>query len=186
MVIYHSVDISFLNGGAMHHRIIRAISIAVIIVAVGFLGYVAYSKATTPRPTVPVVAAFHPSTEQPQVVRTAKPAATRAPQPTPAVTRPVPTPAPQATPQPTSRPTPTPTATACKSLYCNPWGYNFLCCNNIDNPPTNFCAYFPCTQNFWNGTGAVVECKDGKYAKDYGDPFSCAGYGGDSRLLYAP
>lgn len=164
----------------MHHRIIRTVSIVILIVAVSFLGYVAYSRANTPRPASVV---FHPS-EIPQVVRTAKPVATHAPQSTPISTRPVPTAAPQATPQPTSRPTPAPTA--CKSLYCNPWGYNFSCCNNIDNPPTNFCSYFPCTQNFWNGTGAVVECKDGKYAKDYGYPFSCAGYGGDQRLLYGP
>lgn len=169
----------------MHHRIIRTISIVVIIAAVSFLGYVAYTRVGTPQPPVPTSVAFHP-TELPQVRRAAKPAETRATKPTPIITRPIaqPTPASQATPQPTRRPTPTPTA--CKNIYCNPWGYNFSCCNNIDNPPTNFCAYFPCTQNFWNGTGAVVECKDGKYAKDYGYPFSCANDGNDSRLLYAP
>jgi len=90
---------------------------------------------------------------------------------------------------------PTPTATKIPPIVApvpsdgapaNPWGYNFTCCKFIYWPPPNFCSYFGCIGNFWNGNGYVIQCKDGMFSKSGGIRGSCSYHGGNNRPLYAP
>jgi hypothetical protein len=103
-------------------------------------------------------------------------------------------------PQPTGTPRPRPTNTAtrpantpCPDPACNPWGYNFSCCNYITSPQSAFCSYFACIgtppnyTNFWSGTGYVVQCNDGLYTRTGGTKGgSCSGDNGYMRTLYKP
>ncbi|MBX5449026.1 MAG: hypothetical protein IRZ24_03080, partial [Thermogemmatispora sp.] len=82
-------------------------------------------------------------------------------------------------------PRPTPTPTPCPGVNCNPWGYNFEPGNLIYSPPPDFCLYFACISNFWNGRGYVVECSDGMYSKSGGIRGACSYHGGVWRPLYA-
>lgn len=68
----------------------------------------------------------------------------------------------------------------------NPWGYNFTCCQLIYSPPSNFCSYFACIDNFWNGVGSVIQCTDGMFSQSGGRSGSCSHHGGNGRALYAP
>ncbi len=82
-----------------------------------------------------------------------------------------------------------PTARAAMSsdgVPSNPWGYNFTCCNRIDLPPANFCSYFSCINNFWNGKGYVIQCRDGMFSLSGGRTGSCSWHGGNNRPLYTP
>jgi hypothetical protein len=103
----------------------------------------------------------------------------------PATATPTRTPTPSPTPVPTATPIP-PTPPPCTTLNCNPWGYTFAGGNHITNPPLEFCSYFPCIPNFWNGTGYVVECDDALYSKSGGNQGVCSQHGGVLRILYAP
>lgn len=89
---------------------------------------------------------------------------------------------------PTATPTVVPTATAtpkpCASP-CNPWGYNFSKGSYIYDPPSDFCSYFDCIDNFWNGRGYVMECQDGMYSKSGGISGSCSHHSGNLRPLYS-
>jgi len=67
----------------------------------------------------------------------------------------------------------------------NPWGYNFTSGNLIYSPPSDFCSYFACISNFWNGGGYVVECTDSKYSKSGGLEGVCSTHGGYWRTLYS-
>jgi hypothetical protein len=109
------------------------------------------------------------ATATPTAAPTVKPTATHAPTPRP-------------TQSPQSQPTPTPKP--CQDP-CNPWGYNFSPGNYIYSPNTNFCAYFACINNFWNGAGYVNECHDGMYSKSGGRSGDCSYHGGEWRPLYS-
>lgn len=67
----------------------------------------------------------------------------------------------------------------------NPWNYNFCGGSSISDPPANFCdiGAFSCINNFWNGGGYVIECKDGMYSKSGGRSGSCSYHGGNWRAL---
>lgn len=138
------------------------------------------SKATT-GPTQAVATSTASPTAQPTA--TSAPTATARPQPT-ATTKPIPQPT--ATPKPIPQPTATPKPCIPGAVNCNPWGYNFNCCNYIYSPPSNFCSYFSCINNFWNGVGYVMECQDGMYSKSGGRSGSCSWHGGNLRALLAP
>src|SRR5438876_9710698 len=120
---------------------------------------------------------------------TATPTATPSPTPSP-TPKPSPTPSPTPKPGPTPRPTPMPTRlaprpTPCPGVNCNPWGYNFNAGNLIYNPPSAFCNYFSCINNFSKGHGYMVECKDGEYSKSGGIQGACSTHAGVMRPLYA-
>lgn len=110
-------------------------------------------------------------------------------------------PTPSPTPTPTAKPTATPTATPTSTPVpataqpvadtcgapSNPWGFNFCGGGNfITAPPTNFCAYFACIANFWNGRGYAEECNDNMFGKSGGISGSCSYHGGNQQPLYAP
>ncbi len=71
-------------------------------------------------------------------------------------------------------------------VFGNPWGYNFKGSNVINNPPSNFCIYFMCANNFWDGKGYVIECGDNTFNKTGGGYGACSGHGGVPRILYSP
>jgi hypothetical protein len=48
------------------------------------------------------------------------------------------------------------------------------------NPGLDFCDYAKCVENFFNGGGSLVQCKDGYYSLSGGKPGSCSGHGGNS------
>ena len=117
---------------------------------------------------------------------TLAPTATAIPSPTPQPTATAtPRPRPTATPRPQPTATPKPTCIP-GAVNCNPWGYNFSSGHYIYSPPGSFCAYFACIGNFWNGSGYVMECKDGMYSKSGGHQGSCSYHGGNWRALLAP
>lgn len=75
----------------------------------------------------------------------------------------------------------------------NPFSYTL--CNTKGNyeetrPAAGFCDLFPCTgqppeyQQFWSGTGYVVECSDGRYSLSGGTPDSCQGDGVSVSRVY--
>jgi hypothetical protein len=71
-------------------------------------------------------------------------------------------------------------------LYGNPWAYDFDCRNLISNPPSSFCSFFPCIDNFWYEGGYVIQCVDGWFSQAGGISGSCSSHGGNKRPLLAP
>jgi PASTA domain-containing protein len=65
----------------------------------------------------------------------------------------------------------------------NPWGYNFVCCRNIYNPPGAFCSFFNCIPYFSSGNGFVIQCEDGAFSQSGGISGSCSSHGGNGREL---
>ena len=106
-----------------------------------------------------------------------------------------PTATPRSKPQPTLTPTliPHPTVTTpspepipCQAVNGNPWCFNFVSPgNSIYSPPSAFCHYFPCVNDFPNGRGYVVECQDGLYSQSGGIRSACSSHGGVLRPLYS-
>ncbi len=147
-------------------------------------GQIAQHPTATPASTQePTTGATSTPTAAPTATPTPSPTATSTPTPQPTATTP---PAPTPTPKP---PTPTPTpksSCAYSAVNGNPWCYNFSCCTNIYSPPSNFCSYFTCIANFWNGNGYVEECQDGTYSKSGGISGSCSHHGGNLRALLQP
>lgn len=147
------------------------------------------TDTATAEPTRTPTASVTPSqteapTNTPEPSPTPKP--TNTPRPAPTYTRP---PVPTRTPQPptsTSVPQPTQPPAPPPGVNGNPWGYNFECCNYIYSPPAEFCNYFACIGNFWNGRGYVMQCKDEMYSKSGGIQGSCSHHGGNYRALLAP
>jgi hypothetical protein len=122
-----------------------------------------------------------------------------APAPQPSPTTPVaePSPTPAAKPSATTpklktspsthKPSPTPTKKPTVNLCGapkNPWNYNFCGGSTITNPPSDFCSYFECINNFWNGKGYVIQCNDGMFSKSGGRSGSCSYHSGNRRPLY--
>jgi hypothetical protein len=69
----------------------------------------------------------------------------------------------------------------------NPWGYNFACCKEIFEPPSDFCSFFSCVATFHSGTGYVVQCDDGLYSLTGGEgKKTCASHEGYDRTLFDP
>jgi hypothetical protein len=95
---------------------------------------------------------------------------------------------PQPHPTATLKPSPPPTETPWSECGAppNPWGYHF-CAGGalIYSPPPEFCSYFSCIGNFWNGRGYVIQCRDEMYSKSGGIQGSCSHHGGNLRPLYA-
>ena len=148
----------------------------IILIVALFLAACGTETATRSSPAAHVSAT-------PTAVVSQTPTSTPTPTPTPTPTQtPVPTPPPAAAPAPPPPPPPAP-----KNLCgapSNPWGFNFCGGATITSPPGNFCQYFNCIGNFWNGRGYVIECQDGTYSKSGGIRGSCSYHGGDLRPLY--
>src|SRR5207248_4869621 len=115
------------------------------------------SPTATPTPN-PAPKPTATPTLKPTATLTLKPTAAPTPKPT---ATPTPKPTPRPAPKPTPKPTQPPKPTACPGVNCNPWGYNFSPGDLIYSPNSDFCAYFSCINNFWNGRGYVNECNDG-------------------------
>jgi len=75
---------------------------------------------------------------------------------------------------------------ACPPYNSNPYGFCFEVGSLIYNPPSDFCLYFDCIGNFWNGRGYVIQCQDGEFSKSGGIQGSCSYHGGNSRALLDP
>lgn len=96
------------------------------------------------------------------------------------------TPKPKPVPTNTSVPPPPPKPTCIPgAVNCNPWGYNFTPGNYIYSPPSGFCGYFACINNFWNGRGYVIQCQDGMFSKSGGISGSCSYHRGNKQPLYS-
>lgn len=67
----------------------------------------------------------------------------------------------------------------------NPWCYDLFPGELISTPPSDFCGYFECAQNFWTGTGYVVRCQNGSFSKTGGEQNACSANGGVSQPLYS-
>jgi len=65
----------------------------------------------------------------------------------------------------------------------NPWNYTFCSGSNITEPPDDFCSYFACIDNFWNGRGYVIQCNDNMFSKSGGIQGSCSYHKGNKRPL---
>jgi hypothetical protein len=68
----------------------------------------------------------------------------------------------------------------------NPYGYNF--CGNggyVTSPPSDICSYFSCIDNFWNGRGYMVECRDGTYSMSGGIRGACSYHRGEEQPVYS-
>ncbi len=139
----------------------------------------ALSSPSSPKGAPVAVATSTPTATATLKTPTAAPTAVPTPPPTAA-----PTVAPAA---PQQQPPPPPPPPAPKNLCgapSNPWGYNFCGGATITSPPGDFCQYFNCIGNFWNGRGYVIECNDGAYSKSGGIRGSCSYHQGDLRPLY--
>ncbi|SRR6266487_2105324 len=148
------------------------------------VGSVNLATQTTPTPTATTnqAAILMSPTVPPLPTPTLSPTPPSTLTPKPAI---APTSAPQPTPTDTPTPTPTDTPTPCPGVNCNPWGYNFSPGNYIYSPPSAFCHYFSCINNFFKGHGYVVECKDGEYSKSGGGQGACANLGDVMHPLYS-
>ena len=151
-----------------------ALSVLLFFVCIGAaVASVKFATPATPTPTI----------SSQQVALLVSPTVTDTPTPTPTL---IPTPTPKLAIAPTYAPQPTPpTPTPCPGVNCNPWGYNFTPGNYIYSPPSAFCNYFHCINNFFKGYGYVVECQDGEYSKSGGTQGACFYHRGVSRPLYS-
>jgi len=86
----------------------------------------------------------------------------------------------QAAPPPT---TTTTTTNPMRANLCgapqNPWNYTFCGGSTITDPPSDFCAYFDCVDDFWDGAGYVMQCDDEMFSRSG----SCSSHGGNKRAL---
>lgn len=168
-------------GGVSHNMRVIVIALSVLVLAGCCTLSWSAASAIFPQPGGPVAAASGSPTASENASATDQPTATFGGTPT-AVGGDM-----TATPSvsPTDTP-PTPTANPCPDPYNNPWGYNFCMPGSvIAYPPVQFCArqYFPCVKGFWNQSGYVVECLDGRYARSGGTAFVCSSNGGYWRTL---
>jgi hypothetical protein len=92
-------------------------------------------------------------------------------------------------PAPTTRAAPT-TKAAPPVALCgapsNPYGYNF--CgrgSDITSPAAGTCSYFDCINNFSNGVGYMIECKDGTYSMSGGRSGACSDHKGELQEVYS-
>lgn len=135
------------------------------------------SEGTSADRRAPAAGLAAPAPSSPTALPTASP--------TPAESSPTPPPTTQA---PPPNPPPAPTTTKPKTVnLCgapsNPWNYNFCGGSTISNPPDDFCSFFECIDNFWNGRGYVIQCKDNMFSKSGGISGSCSYHGGYRRSL---
>jgi hypothetical protein len=80
-----------------------------------------------------------------------------------------------------------PQSTSTCGAPTNPYGYNFCGVgSHVTSPPTDICSYFiSCIDNFWNGRGYMVECKDGTYSMSGGIEDACSDHGGVKQPVYS-
>jgi hypothetical protein len=105
--------------------------------------------------------------------------------PAPMTTPASPSPTPSSSPSPSPTPTTAPVVNLC-GAPANPWNYNYCGGSLITSPDSGICQYFACIGSFWNGTGYVVQCVDGKLSKSGGHSGVCSQHGGFQRNVYAP
>lgn len=68
----------------------------------------------------------------------------------------------------------------------NPWGYNFCGTGSyITSPNSNVCNYFHCIDNFSNGVGYMIECRDGMYSMSGGRRGACSDHGGEEQAVFS-
>ena len=68
----------------------------------------------------------------------------------------------------------------------NPDGYNFCGTGSyVTSPAGDVCSYFSCIDNFSNGRGYMVECKDGMYSMSGGIRGACSYHGGEEQPVYS-
>ncbi len=160
----------------------RPVQIIVGIVVIACTLFVGSAACTG---TVQGIAqSFAPATPTAQIVQATQATQSQAVQASTPTT--VPTIAPTPTPSPTPRPTPTATPVQQPTgVNGNPWGYDFTSGNLIYNPPADFCSYFACISNFWNGHGYVNECQDSNYSLSGGIRGDCSHHGGELQPLYS-
>lgn len=161
-------------------RVKVGLVVGLLVVCIGLISAFGSAAEATPGTQLATPAQTQ-ATPSPvtQVALTDVPSALPAPTPTP-----VPTTKPTSAPTPKPQPTPTPEPT-CQAVNNNPWCFNFSPGNLIYNPPADFCSYFACIGNFWNGRGYVNECQDGEYSKSGGIRGDCSYHGGELRPLYS-
>ncbi|MER7166172.1 hypothetical protein ABT336_08895 [Micromonospora sp. NPDC000207] len=66
----------------------------------------------------------------------------------------------------------------------NPFGYDY--CGQgerIEEPDELLCSWFTCGQDFWEGKGYLVQCRDGAVTLDGGRPDACAHHQGVRRTV---
>lgn len=67
----------------------------------------------------------------------------------------------------------------------NPDGYTYCGTGSlIYSPDSNVCDYFNCIDNFSNGTGYMVECRDGTVSMSGGKRGACSYHGGEERPVH--
>lgn len=66
----------------------------------------------------------------------------------------------------------------------NPYGLRFCHGEIVTVPPAGICGYFDCASQFWEGTGYLVECADGRFALSGGTTASCLHHDGERRVVY--
>lgn len=116
-------------------------------------------------------------TQAPSPVQEASP--TQAPVIQPPTTKAPPVEAPRTKAAPTK-----PTTVNLCGAPANPWNYDFCGgSSRVTDPPSEFCLYFECIDNFWNGRGYVIQCNDNMFSKSGGIQGSCSYHQGNRRPL---
>lgn len=64
-------------------------------------------------------------------------------------------------------------------------GYTFCNGSLVRHPAADVCDYFNCIENFWYGSGYMVECNDGRYSMTGGKNEACWDNGGVDRPVYS-
>ncbi|MEV5818707.1 hypothetical protein AB0L22_05980 [Micromonospora haikouensis] len=67
----------------------------------------------------------------------------------------------------------------------NPFGYDYCGGSRIRRPDVRVCDYFDCGQDFWAGTGYLVQCRDGALTLTGGRPDVCAAHEGLRRTVWS-
>ncbi|EEP73725.1 hypothetical protein MCAG_04052 [Micromonospora sp. ATCC 39149] len=66
----------------------------------------------------------------------------------------------------------------------NPFGYDYCGGSRIRRPDVRVCDYFDCGQDFWAGTGYLVQCRDGALSLTGGRADVCATHDGLRRTVW--
>ncbi|MBB5828417.1 hypothetical protein [Micromonospora carbonacea] len=67
----------------------------------------------------------------------------------------------------------------------NPFGYDYCGGSRIRRPDVRVCDYFDCGQDFWAGTGYLVQCRDGALTLTGGRADVCAAHDGLRRTVWS-
>jgi hypothetical protein len=163
-----------------------AAGLLLVLGCLGGLVLLGSIRSTTTGPQVPAAAGASSPTGSPSSSAAAPPAVPSGAATSPAAPVRPPTTAARATTAAPARTT-APALSLCGAPP-NPYGFNFCGRGHLiyaGQLPDGVCSYFACIDNFYNGSGYMVECGDGRYSMSGGKQGACSYHDKVRRSVYS-